>query len=232
MANLDTTQEAADSIGLVFVFTNVILIVVSVGSYEYGIHHNHKLQKNKFARVKLSAQQRQEKKREKEKEAKVELELKIAKAEELVRTKKNEGGKSSKWKLVKNIRTLEVGNQTSRENDNGDGNGEGINGIDRFVGHQRRKKGDAKLDIKKLFPHFFAKVKDPVVIELSFKYEEEFNLMRASMKEMNLGDAHAIKSLLYRTRLQLVDELELLDQRYNEVGGEMPSDDQFQIDDR
>ena len=56
--------------------------------------------------------------------------------------------------------------------------------------------------------------------------------MRASMKEMNLGDAHAIKSLLYRTRLQLVDELELLDQRYNEVGGEMPSDDQFQIDDR
>ena len=40
--------------------------------------------------------------------------------------------------------------------------------------------------------------------------------MMASQAGMNLGDAHALKMLLYRTRLQFLEELDLLNTRYND----------------
>ena len=71
LAKLDTTQEASDSIGVVFVFTNALLVVLSVVSYEYGIHHN-----NSNFTVDKEQLKEQEEKRKDEEQEKINVALK------------------------------------------------------------------------------------------------------------------------------------------------------------
>jgi len=153
MAKLDTTQEAADSIGVVFVFTNAMLIVLSVVSYEYGIHHsNSTFVVNKQHLINQHIEEVAKKKEEETRKI------------ESAQAKQTEVGAASRWKMLKNVKKLvkeDTGNDDGGEN----------------VGYYRGRTGDTKIDLKRKYSSFFNAVKDPVISELSEKYEEEVSLL-------------------------------------------------------
>jgi len=177
----DTTKDAADAIGIVFVAANGLLVAVAIGSFEFGLSAAHK--KNKEKEIK------QEKDRLSTASRASTMAPQMATLDNIVDALARPG--SPGFSHVSFAETREPGREPPSL------------GTSREMASMEASTPFPKLSSFKLFTVHA----DHHLRELAHRWYDETLAMRESKGGARYGDAHAIKSALEKTRLVLVDEL-------------------------